>query len=94
MICGQSRMLMYVHLSIVADSASSLLTGAGTADGSDKMGEARRAHLAQTGSSAPVLPFGVTLLGGAWTDEYLWGVAEQFCRITGLKCGTAGHGLA
>ena len=39
---------------------------------------ARRKHLESTGNAAPALPFGVTLLGPAWTDEFLWDVAAAF----------------
>lgn len=47
-----------------------------------------------TGNPAPVLPFGVTLLGPAWSDEYLWGLAAAFAEKTGLGNGPAGHGVA
>ena len=83
-----------VLLNTLAEAPSSCLYAAGTADGSDAAGEARRAHLAETGCAAPVLPFGVTLLGVAWSDEYLWGVAAKYCHATGIQCGPAGHGLA
>lgn len=39
------------------------------------------------------LPFGVTLLGSAWTDEYLWGLAAEFAKKTGLGNGPIGHGV-
>ena len=54
---------------------------------------ARRRHLEATGSSTPVLPFGVTLLGPAWTDRYLWDVAEAFYQDTGLRNGPSGHSV-
>ena len=46
-----------------------------------------------TGNTAPVLPFGVTLLGPAWSDEYLWDVAEAFYKKSGLTNGPIGHGV-
>ena len=56
--------------------------------------EARRAqHLAATGNPAPVLPFGVTLIGPAWSDDALWEVAAAFHANTGLGCGPEGHGV-
>ena len=66
----------------------------GDPNATDHAGEARRQRLAETGDPAPVLPFGVTLLGEAWTDEYLWGIASAFCDKSGLGCGPKGHGLA
>ena len=39
---------------------------------------ARRRHLESTGNASPALPFGVTLLGPAWSDEFLWDVAAAF----------------
>ena len=55
---------------------------------------ARRAQLLrQSGSAAPVLPFGVTLIGPAWSDESLWHIAERFHAATGLGCGPKGHGV-
>lgn len=63
------------------------------ADAGDKAESSRRNSLAATGDAAPSLPFGVTLLGPAWTDEYLWGIAQQFSAASGLGCGLAGHGL-
>ncbi|EIE20546.1 allophanate hydrolase [Coccomyxa subellipsoidea C-169] len=62
---------------------------------SDPTGEvARRAALLrETGNSRPVLPFGVTLIGAAWSDESLWAVAERFHAATGLGCGPDGFGV-
>lgn len=54
---------------------------------------ARRKLLIATGNAAPVLPFGVTLLGPAWSDEFLWDVAEAFHKASGLRNGPAGHGV-
>ena len=39
---------------------------------------ARRRHLESTGNASPALPFGVTLLGPAWSDDFLWDVAASF----------------
>ena len=54
---------------------------------------ARRKFLQATGNTAPVLPFGVTLLGPAWSDEYLWDVAEALYKKSGLTNGPIGHGV-
>ena len=54
---------------------------------------ARRKLLHATGNAAPVLPFGVTLLGAAWNDEFLWDVAEALYKASGLTNGPAGHGV-
>lgn len=70
--------------------------GAGDADeGEGQSAEvaARRAQLLATGNAAPVLPFGVTLLGPAWSDEFLWDVAEALYKESGLSNGPAGHGV-
>jgi allophanate hydrolase len=40
------------------------------------------------------LPFGVTLLGKAWRDEWVWGVAGRMEAAAGLRCGPEGHGVA
>lgn len=40
-----------------------------------------------------VLPFGITLLAPAWTDEYVAGLADAYQRTTGLKAGPQGHGV-
>ncbi|CAK0787066.1 hypothetical protein CVIRNUC_010282 [Coccomyxa viridis] len=53
----------------------------------------RAQHLAATGNPAPVLPFGVTLIGPAWSDDALWEVAAAFHADTGLGCGPEGHGV-
>lgn len=66
----------------------------GSASGADAAGAARREYLMATGNPAPVLPFGVTLLGPAWSDEYMWGLAAAFAEKTGLGNGPAGHGVA
>ena len=54
---------------------------------------ARRRHLESTGNASPALPFGVTLLGPAWSDEFLWDVAAAFqarqrCPTHVLNFGT------
>lgn len=54
---------------------------------------ARLLHLTETGNTAPVLPFGVTLLGAAWSDEFLWDVAESFYKLSGLSNGPSGHNV-
>jgi allophanate hydrolase len=54
----------------------------------------RADHLAATGSSAAVVPFGITVLAPAWTDEYVAGVAAAYLEATGLRAGPAGHGVA
>lgn len=40
-----------------------------------------------------VLPFGITLLAPAWTDEYVAGLAAAYQQTTGLKAGPRGHGV-
>lgn len=62
-------------------------------DGSDPAAEERRRHLAATGGAPDALPFGVTLLGAAWSDEFIWGLAAEYVAKTGLKNGPAGHGV-
>ena len=55
---------------------------------------ARRVRILQeTGNSTPVLPVGVTLIGPAWTDEFLWEIAAEMHAQCGLKCGPAGHNV-
>lgn len=54
----------------------------------------RAALLEETGNARPVLPFGVTLIGQAWSDEALWALAERFHAATGLGCGPDGFGVA
>ena len=54
---------------------------------------ARAQHLAKTGNPTPVLPFGVTFIGPAWSDESLWAIAERFHAASGLGCGPEGHGV-
>lgn len=55
-------------------------------------GAARAARLAASGGpQSVVLPFGVTLLAGAWRDEWLWGIAERMEAAAGLACGPQGH---
>ena len=51
----------------------------------------RAQHLAETGNPAPVLPFGITLIGPAWSDDALWEVAAAYHADTGLGCGPEGH---
>lgn len=54
----------------------------------------RRARiLEETGNSRPHLPFGVTLIGPAWTDEFLWEIAAKYHAKSGLECGPAGHNV-
>lgn len=53
----------------------------------------RAQHLAKTGNSAPVLPFGITLIGPAWSDDALWEIAAAYHADTGLACGPEGHGV-
>lgn len=54
----------------------------------------RRAHLlAESGNPRPYLPFGVTLIGPAWTDEFLWEIAAKLHAKSGLECGPKGHGV-
>jgi Asp-tRNA(Asn)/Glu-tRNA(Gln) amidotransferase A subunit family amidase len=53
----------------------------------------RAALLRETGNSRSVLPFGVTLIGAAWSDESLWAVADRFHAATGLGCGPEGFGV-
>ncbi len=62
-------------------------------DGSDPAAEERRHHLGATGGPPAALPFGVTLLGAAWSDEFLWGLAAEYVEKTGLRNGPAGHGV-
>ena len=38
-----------------------------------------------------MLPFGITLLAPAWTDEYVAGLAAAYQQATGLKAGPLGH---
>jgi hypothetical protein len=80
-------------LDLAVDLSISRDVVADKADAGDKAESSRRNSLAATGDAAPSLPFGVTLLGPAWTDEYLWGIAQQFSAASGLGCGLAGHGL-
>jgi allophanate hydrolase len=57
-------------------------------------GATRAARLAAGGGPLSVtLPFGVTLLAGAWRDEWLWGIAGRLEAAAGLKCGPEGHGV-
>lgn len=54
----------------------------------------RRARiLEETGNSRPYLPFGVTLIGPAWTDEFLWEIAAKYHAKSGLECGPGGHNV-
>ena len=50
----------------------------------------RAAHLRDTGNARPVLPFGVTLIGAAWSDASLAAVAERLHAASGLGCGPEG----
>ena len=40
-----------------------------------------------------MLPFGITLLAPAWTDEFVAGLAAAYQQTTGLKAGPRGHGV-
>eukprot|EP00983_Pelagomonas_calceolata_P038792 1136922-Pelagomonas_calceolata.AAC.1 len=51
----------------------------------------RTFHLAQTGATRVALPFGVTILAGAWKDEWLACVAQKMQEASGLGCGPDGH---
>lgn len=64
--------------------------------GGGATGEQRRRaeHLAATGNASPVLPFGITLLAPAWTDEYVAGIGAAYEKATGLQAGPLGHGVA
>lgn len=72
---------------------SGLLQPGGPPPGEDAEQARRASHLAATGNPAPVLPFGVTLLGPAWSDEFVAGVAAAFEKATGLRAGPLGHGV-
>lgn len=64
---------------IIADSSTALV---------------RRAKvLRDTGEARPNIPFGVTLIGPAWTDEFLWEIGAKFHAKSGLGCGPAGHNI-
>lgn len=47
--------------------------------------------LEATGKRSVMLPFGVTLLGPAWTDDFVAGVASLYEEATGLGPGPIGH---
>ncbi|KAF5834987.1 hypothetical protein DUNSADRAFT_8044 [Dunaliella salina] len=51
----------------------------------------RAFHLAQTGATRVALPFGVTILAGAWKDEWVAHVAQKMQEASGLGCGPEGH---
>ena len=53
----------------------------------------RAEHLTATGNPNALVPFGITLLGTAWTDEYVAGVAGAYFKATGLKAGPGGHNV-
>ena len=59
------------------------------------LAEVGRRHnfLEASGNTSPALSFGVTLVGPAWSDEYLWRIATDLQEMSGVKCGPAGHGL-
>lgn len=66
-----------------------------TAEAAAGSGTTRAQRLAASGGpQAVTLPFGVTLLAGAWRDEWLWGIAERLEEAAGLGCGPEGHGVA
>lgn len=53
----------------------------------------RAEHLLATGNPNVVVPFGITLLSAAGTDEYVAGVAAAYQKATGLRAGPIGHGV-
>jgi len=40
-----------------------------------------------------MVPFGVTLLGKAWSDKFIGSVATEYSKTTGLGPGPDGHGI-
>lgn len=57
----------------------------------------RPSHVSRRGIDrvpAAVLPFGITLLAPAWTDEYVAGIGAAYEKATGLQAGPLGHGVA
>ncbi|PSC69624.1 allophanate hydrolase [Micractinium conductrix] len=73
---------------------SGLLRPCGPLEGDAPEQRRRAEHLAATGNTSPVMPFGVTLLAPSWTDEYVADIAAAFEKATGLKAGPLGHGVA
>eukprot|EP00803_Ostreobium_quekettii_P003778 evm.model.scf_329EXC.2 EVM.evm.TU.scf_329EXC.2 scf_329EXC:17023-24592(+) len=61
--------------------------------GQNDSGSGRGKYLRESGDPNPTLPFGITLLAPAWSDEWLSGIAAKFQKATGLGCGPKGHGL-
>lgn len=55
--------------------------------------EQRGRLLRDTGSNTPHLPFGVTLIGPAWTDAFLWEVGADMHSLASVGCGPTGHGV-
>lgn len=54
----------------------------------------RAKALQEAGGSATVaLPFGITLLGPAWSDSYVADMAAAYEAATGLTAGPKGHGV-
>lgn len=53
----------------------------------------RAEHLTATGNPTAVVPFGITMLAPAWTDQYVAEVASAYEKATGLKAGPEGHGV-
>ena len=51
----------------------------------------RAFYLAANGATRVVLPFGITLLAGAWKDEWLASIAQKMQDAAGLGCGPEGH---
>ncbi|PNH09888.1 Urea amidolyase [Tetrabaena socialis] len=69
------------------------LLAEGGSSGATEAERRRAEHLAATGPTSVGLPFGVTLLGKAWQDEWVWGVAAKLEAAAGLRCGPAGHSV-
>jgi allophanate hydrolase len=61
--------------------------------GDDSIAEARSTHLTATGKSSAVLPFGITIIGPAWTDSYVADIAEEYEKAGMLGPGPLGHGV-
>ncbi|KAL4418868.1 hypothetical protein ABPG77_002624 [Micractinium sp. CCAP 211/92] len=76
-------------LRLLPNGSSSGVNGGGGAAAEEQ--RRRAEHLAATGNASPVLPFGITLLAPAWTDEYVAGIAAAYEKATGLQAGPLGH---
>ena len=53
----------------------------------------RNKHLQATGKASAVVPFGITLLAPAWSDEFVGGIAIAYEAATGLRAGPLGHNI-